>query len=930
MQQLTLNKLSRYNLFNKNSQLISCALFISINEIKVSLKINVLHSVIIELYNHNNIKINYQVFFIKEENSIILKGNFDINVNYYLKFKDERVDVIFNPKPKGIIDSAFFVDDDFGIKIFENNTVSFKLWSPPAVKVELLLFSKNQIQLKIPHVLQFNKLQYGVWELVLNPKDIEISTLDNFYYQYKITAYGKERVALDPYAKSMAVFDENSEDNIGRGAIISINSEKAYPKIFNKQYVNSKFIEDETDIIAYEVNIRDFSIQPSFVDYKIAGTFKGLTKQIDYLKKLGITHVQLMPVNKAYTQNEIDKLYTSKFAEKSNYNWGYDPMNYFTLEGRYSTNPDNPYSRIVEFREMVQLLHDAGIGVILDVVFNHTYIADTFENIAPGCYYRHTDDYKISGHTGAGASLESRRKQVRKFIIDVLKFYVVEYHIDGFRFDLMSFHDKETMKQIRKDVGYVYNPKNEDDLILQGEAWYFTDLRKGGVVKTDFDSNNIAVFNDTFRDAIAGDGHKHGFIHGNTSRTSELASAIIAGINSYDSDILPFNKDAFFNSYNLFANEPSDCLNFMSVHDGLTLWDKINLTVNDESKKERLRLMKFAYSILLTSQGKIILHGGDEILRTKPLADFDKEKHRAFTSDNIDTELDTRYFHENSYCSNDYTNMFRWDRLTNEYSEFAQELLEYVKGLINMRRSISAFRFNSKDEINQNITFLDNEYFEENVIHSFKSNKLEKLIMKFKNGKPNSRCYLTGEVHKTNANPIDNYYLLRFDKNGNAEIIFNKKEIAKFDLQKWDLSQNLNFKLVKTFGKWDFNRDFYSDFGYNSISPESVDEKFEVEIDLNIKDNKNLRVNNFVDRNYIAYLIDNKSTVNKNLYKKMLVIHNAGNTNLYFKYKELDPNRSYIILDNINAGIFKLNNSESIIKNGIAIVSRKSSTVIVL
>lgn len=935
MQQLTTTKLQNYNLFiNKNSKLVSHAFIISTAKIKIFFKKEISENINVELYNYQNTKIsNYNLTISENKKEIILSGRFNINVNYYIVVNNEKSNIYLNPEINGVLDTHFYYNEEnFGVTINQNNTATFKFWSPPAVKVELLLFDKNQNQLQIPEHLKFKKSQTGIWEFTLKPKDIGILILDGIYYQYKITAYEKEYIALDPYAKSMAIFDNKSENKIGKGVLVTMDSGRGIPKSFIKEYSNFKFIKNETDIIAYEINIRDFSIQPNFTEEKIAGTFKGVTENITYLKELGITHVQLMPVNKAYTQNELDKKYTGKSEKNSNYNWGYDPMNYFTLEGRYSTNPYNPYNRILEFREMIQALHDAGIGVILDVVFNHTYIADTFENIAPACYYRLNNELKISAHTGAGATLESRRKQVRHFIIDVLKFYVKEYHIDGFRFDLMSFMDKETMKQIRKEVGLVYNPKNENELILQGEAWNFTDIENEAVIKTNFESQNIAVFNDTFRDALAGNGKQHGFIHGNTNETSKLASAIIAGINSFDNKKLPFNKDEFFNPYNLFAKQPSDCLNFMSVHDGLTLWDKINLTVKDKSKKERLRLMKLAYSILLTSQGKIILHSGDEILRSKPLSNFDKEKNRALTSNLVDEELRTTYFHENSYCSNDYTNMIRWDRLTNEYSEFANELLSYVKQLIKMRRSISAFRFNSKDEVNENLNFLDKDFVEENTIHSFKSHNLESLTLIFKNGEPNKTQFLTGEIHKEKANPKNNIFVLKFNKKGNARITFTKNEISNFDLQKWDSSRNLNFKLVKSKGKWDFDTNSYSDFGYNSISPESINENLEVEIDLSKKDFKIIKANNFVERNYISYTINNQiNTEDSNFnFSKLLIVHNAGDGALKFPFKELKKEKSFTILDKKDAGTSKLLETDVVINDGEIIVPRKSSAIVVI
>ncbi len=441
MQQLTLNKLNEYNLFsNKNNKLILRALLISKSEINIILKTSLPMDAIIKLYNHRKELItNTDTISSDDRNIITLKGIFETDANYIIKINNEQTDVILNPAINGILDSCFFSDDvDFGLTM-KNNTASFKLWSPPAVRVEILLFDKIFKTIKVQKSFLFKNSRPGIWEYHLKPKDIGLKSLDGIYYQFKIFAYGKDRIAFDPYAKSMAVFDSASDDKIGKGAIIDIRSNKANPTCFKRVYSNYKFTANDSDIIIYEINIRDFTIQPGIIDKKIAGTFKGLIEKIDYLKKLGITHVQLMPVNKAYTQNELDQSFTGKSAKESNYNWGYDPMNYFTLEGRYSTNPYDPYSRIYEFKEMIQALHNAGIGVILDVVFNHTYIADTFESIAAGCYYRLTDEFKISGHTGAGASIESRHKQVQKFIIDVLKFYVSEYHIDGFRFALLSF-----------------------------------------------------------------------------------------------------------------------------------------------------------------------------------------------------------------------------------------------------------------------------------------------------------------------------------------------------------------------------------------------------------------------------------------------------------------------------------------------------------
>jgi hypothetical protein len=255
-----------------------------------------------------------------------------------------------------------------------------------------------------------------------------------------------------------------------------------------------------------------------------------------------------------------------------------------------------------------------------------------------------------------------------------------------------------------------------------------------------------------------------------------------------------------------------------------------------------------------------------------------------------------------------------------------------VKDLIKMRRSISAFRFNSKEDINQNITFLDNDYSEKNTIHSFKSHNLERLTLNFKSGEPNKTFYLTGEVHKVKANPKNNIFVLKFNNDGNAKITFTKNEILNFDLKKWDASRNLNFKLVKSKGEWDFNTNSYSKFGYNSVSPESINTNFEIEIDLSKKDNKVLKANNSVDRNYIAYTINNQENTNneKSDFKKLLIIHNASNELLKFPYKDLCKEKSHTILDENNAGTSKISDTNVVINDGEINVPWKSSVVVIL
>ncbi len=932
MHQIRLKDLNEYNLFTgKENNLILRALMLSLNEIEIDLKNTLPKYPLIRLFNSNDVQLtDITIVSFEKEKKISIKGQYKTNENYKVIIGNDIENVILNPLPGGILDTLYYCNDDnFGVTVF-NNSVYFKVWSPPAIRIELLLFDKEEkiVNTSVPILLGVTKP--GVWEISIKPEDFNLTSLDGYFYQYLVTAYGSQRIALDPYAISMASFNSASNDKIGKGAIIDIKSPKANPPDFKKNYSNDKFIENNCDIIAYEINVRDFTIMPGIVEDEIAGSYKGFIQKSEYIKDLGITHVQLMPVSNAYTQNEQNRAFTNKKSEQSHYNWGYDPMNYFTLEGRYSTNPSNPYARIYEFKALIQNLHDSGIGVILDVVFNHTFIADTFENIAPGCYYRLTKDYKISGHTGAGSTIESRLKQVRKLILDVLLFFIREYQIDGFRFDLMSFMDKETIRLIREKAGYAYNPENPEELILQGEAWNFTDLENDAFVKTDYESLNIGIFNDTFRDSVSGNGHFYGYIQGNNGEAGRVASGIVGGVKSYDNNVLPFDKNIFFSPYNLFAQEPSDCLNYLSVHDGLTLWDKIKLSLNDSNKNERLTLMKFAYAILFTSQGKIILHGGDEILRTKPLSDYDTEKHRAFTSEKIEEEEYTKFFHENSYCSNDFTNMFRWNRLNDEFSDLSIELLEYLKGLIKMRRYYSAFRLNTAHKINTSLKFLNDTEVIKEKVNSFNSYKLQQFSVCFINGKPDETYYLTGEIHKTNPNPLHNPYKIVFDKNGSAKITFNKAEIENFDLQKWENPRNLNIKLVKTPGNWDYPEYAYTNYGDNAICPENLNENNEIVIDLSKIDFKSFSNHIEKQTEYIAYVIENNDSITTSISaKRFLIIHNPLNSVITINFNTINLRNAYIIADNKNAGICKLTQSQVIIEDNCVKVPEKSSTVIV-
>ena len=630
-----------------------------------------------------------------------------------------------------------------------------------------------------------------------------------------------------------------------------------------------------------------------------------------------------MPVHKCHTQNDNLTDFQSKDTKESNYNWGYDPLNYFTLEGRYAQEPDKPEQRIKEFQLMTEKLHKKGVGLILDVVFNHAYSANTFENIAPGCYYRFNDKDRISTHTGAGPSLESRRTAVRKLIIDVLIYYVKYLGADGFRFDLMEFTDSETLKQIRKKAGFVYNPKNIDDLILWGEAWDFKDIDyKESFTKSYHPKGlNISMFNDVMRDSALGKKTEGGFFQGRQGSVSGLASAVCGGLKTYDADNFPFCCSDFFHPYNLFAAQPADCLNFLSIHDGLTLWDKINLTIKDPSKQKRLKIAKQSLLLLLTSQGRIILNGGTEILRSKPVIPLETKNIRALSTEFADEECGTKQFHDNPYKSVDYTNMIRWSRLNNNFSEETNSLTNFLKGIIKIRRTISAFRHEDAKNINSGLRFLKNENDSDISSHnihfnSFKSHKLHKLHMKFINGPCNDILFLVGEVHTHSHNPIRDSIPVKFDNSGTAIVSFTRKQIEQFDLEKWKSDSSLDVKLVRTPGKWDTPQEYYSKSGSNSLDATAIDKNYEITIDLSAKDFSSYKPYAQKGYSYLAYSLVNfkpeKETGIKSV-QKFFIVHNTSDTVLKFKHSELNNYSEFLIYaDAFNCSItaLKYNNSK--------------------
>jgi pullulanase len=430
-------------------------------------------------------------------------------------------------------------------------------------------------------------------------------------------------------------------------------------------------------LVLYELHVRDFSIDEfsgithkgKYLAFTEKGTHspEGVKTGIDHLKEMGITHVHLLPVYDFLTVDETH-------PDKKEYNWGYDPLNYNAPEGSYSTDPYNGEIRIREFKQMVKALHDAGIGVIMDVVYNHTGLIhhSYFNQTVPGYYYRQLPNGNFSDASGCGTEIASERTMVRKFIIDSILFWTNEYHIDGFRFDLMGIFDIETMNAIRHALDNI-----DKRIVIYGEGWTGGESpldEKYRAVKSNTPKlDRIAMFNDDFRDAIKGNWgtpYSLGFASGQTLNEETVKYGIVAATNHHQ---IIYNYVA--STKWAWSLSPNQSINYASCHDNYTLYDKLKLSRPDASLFVLARMASLAGAIVLTSQGIPFLHAGVEMLRTKR-------------------------GNGNSYKSGDEINLIDWSR-----KALFSYVTDYYRKLIAIRKKHPAFRMTKTEMIQKHLKF---------------------------------------------------------------------------------------------------------------------------------------------------------------------------------------------------------------------------------
>lgn len=566
-------------------------------------------------------------------------------------------------------DYEVYTGNDLGA-VYSPKMTRFKVWAPEAESVKLNLYKQGEGDNLIEqHIMKKSANGTYVFE--------KQGDCNGIYYTYTVVNHGEEQEAVDPYTKAAGV-------NGQRGMVI--NLAKTNPQGFELDgYRNPEHI---TDAIIYEGSVRDFTMDESSGVFH-NGKFLGLTEAnttnhfgeataLDYISGLGVTHVQILPAFDFETVDEKN--------QKAQYNWGYDPDNYNVPEGSYAVSPYDGAVRIQEMKQMVLALHSRGIGVIMDVVFNHTYRRDdsNLQKIVPGYYYR-SDETGYTNGSGCGNEVASDRPMVQKLIVDSLIYWAKEYHIDGFRFDLMGVLDIDTMNVIAERLKEI-----RPDIYLYGEGW------NGGPSslaeeKRAFKASakkmpRIGMFNDDIRDTIKGsvfyDDHL-GFVNGGTHLENALRYGITGAVAHPQVDYDAYGSKPW-------AKEPGQSINYVSCHDNYTLWDKLSVSCPEASEEKKKAMNRLCAAIVFTSQGVPFIQAGEEFLRSKPLPE-------------------KKGFAENSYNMPDAVNSIKWDNI-HEYPD----MIAYYKGLMALRKAHPVFRMQSEAEMTQNLCFLSDT--PENVV----------------------------------------------------------------------------------------------------------------------------------------------------------------------------------------------------------------------
>lgn len=568
------------------------------------------------------------------------------------------------PEQPGSFDRyPIYYGDDLEL-VYTPERSSFTLWAPSADKVRLNLYAAGEGGEPFER-LELEASDAGTWRVAVD------RDLKGTFYTFQIEKDGRwlaETAGI--WAKAVGV-------NGDRAAVVDWN--ETNPEGWESD--RRPELKMYSDIILYELHHRDFSVAPdSGIEHK--GKFLALTETgtktpqgqstgLDHLKELGVTHIHMLP---SFDYATVDE---SRLQDKT-YNWGYDPKNYNVPEGSYSTDPADPVTRIREFKQMVQSLHRSGLRVVLDVVYNHTASVDrsNFNLTVPDYFYRQNPDGTYSDASGCGNETASEREMVRHYIVESVKFWAREYHVDGFRFDLMGIHDIETMNRLREEL-----MKIDPTIFIYGEGWLAADSplppERRAVRDNVKQMEGIAVFCDDFRDAVRGstfDEKDAGYASGNIDGHYEPVKFGVVGATEHPQ----VNYAGLLYSSIPYAAAPSQAVNFVASHDGYTVVDKLRLSVEGEHADDELpSIDKLVHTILLTAQGVPFIRGGEEMMEDKK-------------------------GEPNSFRSPDSVNRIDWS-----LKDRNRELFDYVRRLIALRKAHPAFRIPTVEGLRQWLRFLD-------------------------------------------------------------------------------------------------------------------------------------------------------------------------------------------------------------------------------
>ncbi len=545
-----------------------------------------------------------------------------------------------------------YTGNDLGAT-WTKEATTFRVWAPTAEAVKVKFYSGGSAaNNNLIEAIEMKADVNGTW-VVTKEGD-----LNGTFYTYEVTINGEEVEACDPYARATGV-------NGQRAMVIDLESTN--PEGWDKDK-NPNADLAITDAVIYELHIRDLGSDESSGITNV-GKFLSLTEHgtttpggkktgVDHIKDLGITHLHILPMYDYGSVNEM--------GSGNPFNWGYDPVNYNVPEGSYSTDPYDGAVRVKEAKQMVQSLHEDGISVVMDVVYNHVYDGSQycFNKIVPGYFSRISDEGHYSSGSGCGNDTASERSMVKKYIVESVLYWATEYHIDGFRFDLVGLIDTETINAIIEEVHAV-----RPDVIFYGEGWSMsTDITKEGYdMCTQTNSQMVpkfAFFNDTIRDALKGSVFENtakGYVQGQMGNADTIAECFYG---------LP-----------RWCKSPTQTVNYASCHDNNTLYDRLQASRKDASTEDLIKMNNFTAAIYLTSEGIPFVHAGEEMLRTKVNEDGT--------------------FNHNSYNSTDEVNSIKWGTLEDPVY---QDVVDYYKGLIAFRKAHSALRMQTAEEVAANIT----------------------------------------------------------------------------------------------------------------------------------------------------------------------------------------------------------------------------------